>query len=292
VLWLLNDGVVAARAGVPGYPAFQAAIEMSDVVPPGASAADLRRAVNPYLTELLDRAAWMMLRVIEQNSELSSDQSNRLMTHVLKAAHLGLRAEAICDAPLLPTVAGGTLSVNEIAARAEARGGLVRALEPREQKAGSVADPASTLVISGETRAAFTELTGLRFQIAAWRRERLVSRIVDFWRDAGRWLGRRWRALWIGPELDENHLDPGERRLLAVLREEVATVDVRFVKGSGKPAFRRGALLLGRSSRFVEEGSKLVADNPAWRCAVSLSLGLGACSSASRSELRRFLMRQ
>jgi hypothetical protein len=265
---------------------------MSDVVPPGASAADLRRAVNPYLTELLDRAAWMMLRVIEQNSELSSDQSNRLMTHVLKAAHLGLRAEAICDAPLLPTVAGGTLSVNEIAARAEARGGLVRAIDPLEQTTGSVADPASTLAVSGDTRAAFTDLTGLRFQLATRRRERLVSRIVDCWCDAGRSLGRRCRALWIGPELDEHDLDPRERRLLAVLREEVATVDVRFVKGSGKPAFRRGALLLGRSSRSVEEASNLVADNPAWRYAVSLSLGLGACSTASRSELRRFLMRQ
>lgn len=292
VLWLLHDGVVAARAGVPGYPAFEAAVEMSGLVPPGASAADLRRAVNPYLNELLDRAAWMMLQAVGRGSELPPDQGSRLMALVLRAAGRGLRTEAACEAPFLPTVAGNCVSVNQIVARAQSRGRLVRAVEPSEHATGTVVDPASTLMVSAETRTAFTDLTGLRIQMATRRRDNLWSRLLDSWRDAGRSLGRRWRALWMGRELDEGDLDPRERRLLAVLREDLSPVEVRLVEGSVEAARRGGALLLGRDSRSVVDGSKLVAANPAWRCAVSLSLGLGSGSKTSRNELRRLLMRQ
>jgi hypothetical protein len=292
VLWLLNDGVVAARAGVPGYPSFEAAVEMSELVPPGASAADLRRAVNPHLTELLDRAAWMMLQAVVRGSDLSPSQSDRLMALVLRAACRGLRSEAVCESPFLPTVAGNSLTVNEIVARSRVRDGLVRAVEPSERATGTVVDPASTLMVSRETRAAFTDLTGLRFQMALRRRESRLSRFVDLLRDKGRSLGQRWRAFWTGPELEEDDLDPQERGLLMLLREELAPAELRLVEGDGEPARRRGALLLGRDSRFFVDGAKLVAIDPAWRCAVSLALGLGAGSRASRSELRKFFMRQ
>ena len=71
VLWLLRDGVVSTRATVPGFPPFEAAVELGGLVAPGASSADLRRAVTPHLEKIVDRAVWMMVEVAGRLSEMA-----------------------------------------------------------------------------------------------------------------------------------------------------------------------------------------------------------------------------
>ena len=107
VLWLLQDGVVSARAGIPGYPPFEAAVELGGVVEMGASSADLRRAVTPYVTALVDRAVWMMVEVADRIPEMSESLRQRFAILLLRAARRGLREAEVCELPIFSTALGG-----------------------------------------------------------------------------------------------------------------------------------------------------------------------------------------
>ncbi len=196
VLWLLRDGIVAARAVLPGYPPFEAAVELGSVVPGPAASSDLRRAVVPFVAELCERAVGMMIEVAGRPGGLSGPSGQRLVLLLLRAARRDLRAQEIRSLPLLATLSGGAnlLSLSRLEEMAAQGGRRLFAIEPGAGGDGLLADGAATIVASPEVRSLLSELTGLRChrpprQLVGWRR-----RLADGVRTRGRWAAERFRG--------------------------------------------------------------------------------------------------
>ncbi len=216
VLWLLRDGVVSARASVPGYPPFEAAIELGGLLAPGASAADMRLAVKPFLGELVDRAVWMMVQVSARLPEMAAGERDRLGILLLRAARKGIRTEKICELPLLEMASDDDLrlSVEEIRQLADQRGGVVASIEASEREAGAFMDPQSTLLASSEVRQLLADLTAVRFQSPSRHRRSLHRRVTDGLRAAADHLRHRIRGLFLHREVPSSDLRRHESEVL------------------------------------------------------------------------------
>ncbi len=276
VLWLLREGIVAARAVLPGYPSFEAAVELGSVVSGPAASSDLRRAVVPFVRELCERAVGMMIEVAGRPGGLSGAHGQRLVALLLRAARLDLRAREIRSLPLLATLSGGgePFSLARLEKMAARGGGRLFVVEPGDGGDGLMADVAATVVASPEVRSLLTELTGIRFhqpprQRLGWRR-----RLADVARAGGRRAVARCRGILAPRVVPEAALSGGERRLLALLRAALAPRTVELGGGGGLRRTSSG-LVLPRRDPAVIAAVALVGEDPTWMYPLVLALQLG-----------------
>jgi len=288
-LWLLRDGVVSSRASVPGYPPFEAAVELGSLVAPGASTADLRRAATPFLGELVDRAVWMMVEVSDRLPEMAERDRERLGLLLLRAARRGLRAREIWRIPLVQNAAdGGLLSVEEIHEMADRRGGLLAAIDAGEVSGGALVDPRSTLVASSETRGLLTEMTGARFQSPSRRLRSLPSRAGTRIRACAELVRRRLRGSFARRPLAANDLRSREAEVLASIHEAMTPLTVEICEGHGAVGRTAQGLVVPRSNPAMTAGAGLVAADAAWLYPLLLALDTGEVLS---EDLRRAWLR-
>jgi hypothetical protein len=293
VLWLLQDGVVSTRAGIPGYPPFEAAVELGGVAAPGSSAADLRRAVTPYLSELVDRAVWLMVEVADRLPKLRGELRQRMAVLLLGAARRGLREGEVRNLPMLGTAEGGDrlISVREIGELAARRGGRVAVVDDEGRAHDRLMDAAATVVASVEVRGLLAELTDVRFQFAP-RRVRTVGERLRLWaRVRVEALKRRLAGLSGSRRLDERELSAGEKKLLEISNIAVAPGMVNLCRGRGEVRRSARDVLIPRENRVVAAAADELADNPdlAYPVLLALGLGNGVESEQYRSRWRRSL---
>ncbi len=277
VLWLLRDGVVSARASVPGYPPFEAALELGGLVAPGASAADMRRVVTPFVDELVDRAVWMMVQVSDRLPEMAARDRERLGILLLRAARKGIRAREICRLPLLETASSDDLrlSVEGIRQLAEERGGVLAAIETGEGTAGDVVDPHATLLASSEIRQLLAELTGIRFQSPPRRLRRFHKRVADRIRAAADFLRRRFRGVFAHRKTPPNDLRPHESDILEALRSAMSPESVSLCEGRGPAGWIAGGVVVPRSHPALKAGGDLFSVDAGWLYPLLLALDTG-----------------
>ena len=277
VLWLLQDGVVSARASVPGYPPFEAAVELGGLVAPGASAADLRRAVTPFVGELVDRAVWMMVQVSDRLPEVAATERERLGLLLLRAARKGIQAREICRLSLLETASDDDLclSVEDIRRLADQRGGMLAAIERGEKSTGDLLDPQSTLLASSELRHLLTGLTGVRFQSPSRHHQSFHKRVTDRLRTAAGHLLRRARGVLARREVPPEELRPPETALLEAIRSAMSPVSVSLREGLVFAGWAGGGLIIPRSHPAMKAGADLVSADSAWLYPVFLALDTG-----------------
>jgi hypothetical protein len=275
VLWLLTDGVVSARASVPGYPPFEAAVELGGIVGTGASAADMRRAVTPYLSELVDRAVWMMVEVSDRFAEMTSKGRDRHCLSLLRAARKGIRTSEICRLALLQNAGDDRcLSVEDLRQLAGKAGGALPAIDESDIDANLV-NPNSTLLASGEVREMLTELTGIRFHAPSRRGRRLTTSVSNRFRECVEWFARRIRGRRSGRDLTTNELRPREISTLEAMRTAMSPVDVRFCVGGGSAGRTARGVVVPRENPMIAGGFDLVASDAAWLYPLMLALDAG-----------------
>jgi hypothetical protein len=291
VLWLLKDGVVSSRAGIPDYPPFEAAVELGGVVASGASAADLRRAASPFLGEIVDRAVWMMVEIGGRMEELAEDDRNRLSLLLLRAARRGIRGDEIRRLPLLRPAEGDDrrLSLNDTVKLAERRDGVLSAIDPDDLSGAALVDPQSTLAMTSEVRGLVAGLTGVRFQTPPRRLRGLMVRGALWVRGLVTRLARRARGSMAPRALTTEKVQAGEARLLQALNESVSGCDIALCEGRGRVGRVSRTLVVPRANPALLVGSKLAADDPAWTYPLLLALDGGEePTGACREQWLRF----
>lgn len=258
-LWLLEHGVLSARAVVPGYPSFAAAIEMSNEVRAGSSADELRATANPHLERLIDEAVRMLLLLVDRLSTADEPVRQRLVTLLLRSASLGLRRDQVLASPIVRVRRGASRdmeSPSSLVRRAAKRGGVLVAAEPDSDHT----DRTLVLEATTEERSLLSELLGIRIEnLASGRRPlELGPRVVDA-------LRHGWsvvRGLWSPTPLDHRKLGPEERNLVETAN--AAGIEVALCPGSGSLR-RRGSLsLLGRERPEVRAAAAAVTKGEEW----------------------------
>jgi len=252
-------------------------VELAGLVPRGASSADLRRAVTPFLPELVDRAVWMMVEVAGRMPHMAEDPRRRLTFLLLRAARRGLRDREVCRLPLIPTAAGGErrLSVEEIGSLAERRGGVLPAVDLEAAVDDSLAEPDSTLVASAETCGLLSELTTVRFQMPVPLEHRLGDRIVRRLRRAAAAAARCLRGFLGSTPVPVLELRIRERKLLAALRAADPSGKVELCYGTGGVRRTSRGIVIPRDNPVVAAGAVCIDEDPSWVYPLLLALGTG-----------------
>jgi hypothetical protein len=260
-LWLLENGVLSARAVVPGYPAFSAAVEMNGVSPPGSSADELRAAVNPHLDRLIDEVARMLLLLVDRLVSADESVRRRLATLLLRTAALDLRRDAILSSAVVSTTENG---VNRMTTPLELqrvvmdRGGIVAAREPGSRE--NADSPGLVVTATAEERSLLADLLSIRIE-----RRGAGGRSTGPFGFVVGGLRRCWRALragWGTRPLDSDQLTPAERRLVRAACD--AGVDLALSPGFSAVRIRRSTLVVGRERTEVRAAAAAVADGSAW----------------------------
>jgi hypothetical protein len=282
VLWLLRNGIVAARATVPGYPPFEAAVELGGVISGAAGGSELRRAVRPHMSELCDRAVDMMIDVAGRPRRVFGPEGQRLIALLLRAARRDLRTVDILAMPLIPTLDRETppLSTARLEAMARRSGGRSFAVAPDEADEDVLADPSSTVVASSEVRNLLNELAGVRFQLPPRRRLGTVQRLGDTSRRAVRRFLERLRGALRPQIAAPGVLSSGERRVLTGLR---AALSPRTVDLGDCRHLRRTAtgLVVPRLESSVAAAASWSDEDEGWLYPLILALKLDVPSPES-----------
>lgn len=270
-LWLLSGGVVAARATVPGYPAFWAAVEMAGDVPPGAAPAAFRAAVTPHLPALLSAVGELLLGLGHRLPDLQPDAAARVTSLILEAAVRRVGGEALRSVPLLPRVdsAGcdcGRVSLAELAASSRASEPLPRALAPGADPTRRLADGEAALIVADADLERVVECTGARL-------ERVPERSgANGWRGLlaalRSTLAGAVARLRGGRRVPDDQLSGDEASLLALLREACRGFEglreIAFCAGRGGVRRAGDRLLLPRAGQQVRRAvAALAADSAA-----------------------------
>jgi hypothetical protein len=274
-LWLLRHGVLASRAAVPGFPAFEAALELGELVGVGAGPDEQREAINPHLPQLIERAALMMVEAADRLPALADGPRDRLTCLLLRAARKDLLRDRILALPLVCVADGSPLvrwlSLNQLVASGR---GVLACDAPDNPRRGAAGDGAPVVLVSAEQRSLLADLLGIRLQQvprcprrfglrkAAAALQLLMDRLSQLmWGMSGR---------RVVPNED---LLAAERELLDELdRQAASPTEVRMCAGSG-PIRRRGrVLLLPRYHRLVAGSVRLLSDDEGWRYPVALAL--------------------
>jgi hypothetical protein len=296
-LWLLRHGVLATRATVPGYPAFEAAVELGDVVPSSATPGDLRSAVNPFLSELIDQGVRLMIFAADRLTEADETVRERVTCLLLRAARRGLRRDEIMRLPILPVSGGvsedvGWVTVREAGKMAHRDKGVLMSDSPDRVRSRATGSGKPVLVLSTEMRGLLADLLEVRAEQLPRRERRLsLQRAVIGLRAALRWLGQiALRPIGRRIVPADELLDP-ERELLAQLnRHVVAPAHVRICVGGGGIRRRGRRLLLPRHNPLVVQAARLSADDERWVYPAVLAL-LGDRAEATDELRARWLRR-
>jgi hypothetical protein len=268
-LWLLENGVLSARAVIPGFPAFSAAIEMSSETPAGSNADELRAAANPHLEGLIDEAVRMLLLLVDRLPSVDEGARRRLTTLLLRSAALDLRREQILVSPIIRIREGERRRMESPAAlltRVKQQGGVVVAVEPGSDDEDELED----LVIEATTeeRSLLTDLLGIRIEgLDSGRRPLRLGNALAAVLRRGR---RAARSFWRPRAVDDRHLTEDERCL--VDSAAAAGVELALCDGSGMARRRRSACLVGRDRPEVRAAAIALRSGEDWLYPVLLAV--------------------
>ncbi len=286
VLFLLREGIVAAKAAVPGYPPFEAAVELGGIVPGMASGADLRHTVQPYVAQLVEKAVWMMVQLQGRIENMEPAVRRRLQELLLRAASRGLRTAEVCELPLLETLGGdgSLLSVSAVAALAGRHGGRLYAIAPGDFERNVLADRSAVLLASAELRTLVAELTGVRLQAPPRRRTSRAGRWLENAAEWGRRLLTHLRGGHAGRPVADRDLIDSERRLLGLLREALAPRTVSLGAGGGEPRRTANGWVIPRRHPVLAAAARATAADEAWLYPLLLALKLDEPAPADARE--------
>jgi hypothetical protein len=296
-LWLLRHGVLATRATVPGFPAFEAAIELGAVSVTAATPGELRTAVNPFLPAIVDHAVRLMIGAADRLPDLDEQARERISCLLLRAAGRDLRGEEIRELPLLRLRGrddrdGELVAIREFEGRLASDGGVLLSVAPERARSRGLDSPRSVLVLSTEQRALLADLLGVRVERVEDRPPPIgMRRAIAALRAAMERL-QRLGLLPVGPRIvsADELLDP-ERVLLEELnRHAKPPAEVRLCAGGGRIRRRGRRLLLPRHNPLVLQGVRLAADDDGWLYPVVLALL--ADHAISTDELRARWLRR
>lgn len=260
-LWLLEHGVLSARAVIPGFPAFSAAVEMSREAPVGSNADELRAAVNPHLGGLIDEAVRMMLLLVDRLPVVDEEIRSRLTTLLLRSATLDLRREQVLTSPIVRVREGTRRRMESPAAlltRVDQQGGVVAAVDPGSGDESEHEDP--VIEATTEERSLLTELLGIRIESLGNSRRPLRFRVALL--DALRRGRRVARGLWGPSALEPRQLTDDERRL--VDSAAAAGVELALCPGSVMVRRRRSVWLVGRDRPEVQAAAITLRSGEEW----------------------------
>ncbi len=295
-LWLLRHGIIATHATVPGYPAFEAAIEMaalSDPAPPSspdpksaaprATSASLRERLGPYVESLVDAAVALTIELGAGAENLPEEARARTARLLLRAALKRRRLSEVSGVPVFPLLATGgkqrqLVSIDVIGrlVRVEEGGSCaLDAIPPGQDPSHYSLVGQGALAVSQGERALLGELLSAVFQSPPARaRQSPGRRLLDF--AAERLPTLRFAR---GAPLAGAELTAAERTLLSRLAAE-------FRSGSGKvQRDASGKLLLPRDNPSVTACVHAVEREDAWVYPAAVTLLAGR--ELPDPELRR-----
>jgi hypothetical protein len=282
-LWLMRHGVLVTRAGVPGYPAFRAALEMARLVPPRAAGAAMREAVSPYLSSVIDQAVGMLIRLSPKLPGLPEVSRQRIASLLLRSAQLKLRRGEVFGVPLVKVLgAAGDrrrpswLSLNQLAALPAIASGTMFALAPEQKLRRYALAAGPVAIVSAEERGSLGEILSLHFETPPrqriWSLRWVVKRL---WPTTRRLLTGWWlwfRGLGHGRVLDPVELNSEEQIFLAgaqrgLISEGSGGLEIAFCEGAGPihhSGWQQRRLLLPRRNPAVVRSVRTAANDPEW----------------------------
>ncbi len=290
VVWLLRNGVVAGRAVVPGYPPFEAALELAGVVSAHADSASLRRAAQPFIAEVADHAMSMIARLVDRLDRMTDRDRLRLTEIALRAMRCGLRAGELSELPLFETFEDSAprLSVRDLEQLARVHGNRLFASTDVTASPQFLADAATVLRVSPEACDLITRLIGVRWQLPPRRRDGPWRRLGEIVRRRVRRALRRLRGLGGGRALSDDELGPDEGRVLEALRPLLAPRSVHLGRGGGGPRRTASGFVIPSDHPAVED-ARAVDEVPPYVLLLALGLGeteLEKARAAWRAEIR------
>ena len=270
ILWLLEHGVLSARAVVPGFPAFSAAVEMGGIVASGASAAELRTAANPNLPRLIDQAVRMMGLLVDRLPSVEEPVRSRLTTLLLRWAILDERRDQIMALPMVrlnDCSVVRMITPAELGRIAERRGGIISAVDPAT--VGPFGGRGLLVEATAEERSLLAELLGVRFEQRSagsgpWELGMRVHAAV-------RRGWARLRAI-VGPRsLGRHELTSDEVAFLDAAA--TAGVEIELTRGSGPARSLGSRTLVGRDRPEVRAAVGAAAEGAEWLYPALLAAG-------------------
>ncbi len=259
-VWLLRNGVVASRIGIPGWPPFEAAVELEGLLAGATSAAQHRHAVTPHLQSLISRVVDLTLSTVPRMPQLSFKQRQRITRFLLHAAEKGLRPEKIRQAPFFEVVDADGVRWVSLEALEQWRGELP----------GVVSDPALVgdfagpcFCLSHGEREKVAGLIGRSLPGAIIRRPTVGSSIK---RSVG--IALEFTRKILGPRpLRETRLAEGERELIralkGALRAGARPIEIGICAGRHAPRRWAEKLLLARDHPDTRRAIQAVSADPA-----------------------------
>ena len=266
-LWLLENGVLSARAVVPGYPPFSAAVEMGGIVPAGSSADELRAAANPSLEHLIDEAARMLLLLVDRLPDLDEPVRARLSTLLLRFALRGIRFEQVMSSDVIRVRRGSGRSMEsplEVAGLARRNGGVLRAVDPAAEVGGGGGPVVETTT---EERALLADLLGVHIELIDTG---LQAGLLFRLRSLARRVRQRIRGVVGAPIIESRELTGDEKALIAAWSD--AGSDLRLCRGSGSARVRGSTVIVGRDRPEVRAAAGVAAGSDGWLYPIMLAL--------------------
>jgi len=274
-LYLLQDGLVTTHLSVTNSPAFEAAIEMTELCEATASAARLREAIQDRIKPLVHAAIEHLITLGQRGPELAPADRRRLTQLLLYTArrYRG-HAKVIARLPLFRALERDgrerwcELLALRQAAREDSGERLLCTLFP-DQDPAQFAPEGRIYILDESERALLGELLEIGFRPPRRRMEAgrglLATLRANVQLGRGRDLLNNLRP--GGRVIADAELEPGERSLLASIRAQLDGCEVAMCTGGG-PIRRLGAgpdkLLLPRESDEVRAAVVMVSRDPAW----------------------------
>ncbi len=323
-LWLLRHGIIATHATVPGYPAFEAAIEMAalsvpetspagdSAAPPVASAISrpapspesaaprmtssaLRERLGSYVEPLVDAAVALTIELGESAGSLPEAARARTARLLLRSALKRRRLSEVSGVRVFPLLGTGgrrrrLVSIDVIGRLVRVEEGGTCALDAippgQDPKRYALVGQGALAVSQGE-RALLGELLSAVFsQPPARARQSPMRRLLAL--AAERLPELRAR----GTPIADSELSAAERALLSRLAGETATSAIAASAGAefrtGQGKVRRdgnGKLQLPRDNPTVAACVRAVERDAAWSYPAAVALLAGR--ELPDPELRR-----
>jgi len=280
-LWLLQNGVVKTHATVPGYPAFEAAIEMAPVSDEqwqeksqgraaSVTGAALRERLNPYVEALVDASVRLMIEAAPTATGKGEASRSRIARLLLEAALKRRRLSEVSGVELFPLMTAGECRlisvdvVNRLIRVKEGGGCSLEAIPPGRSPREFALSGQGALALSQGERTLFSELLQVAFSSPPARLRQ--SGVLRFMERVEEWCSSFRRV--HGSALADSELAAGERAFLACYRdlakdEEMPAVEFRT--GDHRPrSTAEGSLVLPRDNRLVKACVEAVARDASW----------------------------
>jgi hypothetical protein len=274
-LWLLRHGVLATRAAIPGYPPFEASLELGGVTPEAATPDELRGTVNPHLPALVDRAMALVVDAVCEGPYVDPSRLTRLATIVLRSAHKGLQLDRIVGLEVFQSVnlargARTQRSLEQLQGLADEDGAVLWSVPPETDLGRLPSDDRDVLVLTPEQHGLLADLVSCPVQRPEPKPRFVLGALASAAADSWRALKRRFSPDRAGRQLKDTEMLAAEQALLCVLEGVTSVADgevlePRLCAGLGRARRSGGLLLLHRNNPLVVEAVRVVETDDAWR---------------------------